>query len=87
MTERESDILRSLRFIKSRPDQATLRDGYVRCMDVGGTDASHHSGTLRSMEKRGWVESRRVGGRRGYRITEAGLGLLAAPGHPTEEET
>ena len=61
-----------------------LRGGdWVRPMDVGGTDGSHHSRTLARLSEQGLAERRKrntltnvvVGGRRGsyvYRITEAG---------------
>ena len=61
-----------------------LRGGeWLRPMDVGGTDGSHHNRTLARLIKRGFAERKRrgtltntlVNGPRGsyrYRITEAG---------------
>jgi len=55
---------------------------WVRPMDVGGTDSSHHSSTLKAMITKGWVRKR--GGicwcrpSYKYQITGAGILVLGA---------
>ena len=68
-------------------------DLWLRPMDLGGTDGSHHSVTLQRLTRRGLVERRRrevppvadlveLAERRGsweYRATDAGRALAGAP--------
>lgn len=65
LTERDADVLWCL-----------PQDQWVTPYVVGGTDASHHSATLRKLERRGYVERKRRGGwTRGsflYRLTSKG---------------
>ncbi len=61
--------------------------GWVRPMDVGGTDASPHSRVLRGLCKRGLAERRRrwvgvSGGSNLYRITPAGKNALRRAKEP-----
>lgn len=83
MTENEAELLTELRALKeTRPDGCAP-------MDVGGSDSSHHSVTLRRMVPKGWVEKRYRGGAWGaprgrygrcsclYRITPKGEQALA----------
>ena len=54
---------------------------WLRPMDLGGRNGSHHSNTLRRLAARGWVEMRRraaAGGRGSYwyRITAEGVEAL-----------
>ncbi len=56
--------------------------GWVRPMDLGGKDGSHHSATLAKFVRHGWARRRLRGGHtRGayaYRATPVGRALLAA---------
>lgn len=61
---------------------------WFRPMDIGGSSGSHHSPTLRKLERRGLVEqkARTAGGRkfgRLYRITAAGTTALVVTGGDT----
>jgi hypothetical protein len=80
LTENQRDVLQGL---------YDAGDGWLRPMDFGARDASHHSGTATRLCKRGLVErsdafTGSISGRRKvwlYRITPAGLDALqnAAP--------
>lgn len=76
MTEEMDEVLAYLR-----------RGEWLRPMDIGGTDGSHHSRTLAKLVKRGLVERRKrntitnviLNGHRGsyvYRITDQGEEFL-----------
>jgi hypothetical protein len=55
------------------------RDGYVRPMDCGGSNGSHHGATLRKLVERGYAERRGhryVRRTNYYRITATGLVAL-----------
>ena len=87
MNERNADALYGL----CAGLKLTLKGGevvgvwgrFMRPMDIGGTDGSHHSQTLRRLAARGWVESSARHGLAGlrrhrlYRITLAGVRALA----------
>lgn len=67
LSEREADVLMTM----------AGSDYWVRPMDIGGSDASHHSATLRRLVSRGYVERRRRSATSSrpsyeYRITDAG---------------
>jgi chromosome segregation and condensation protein ScpB len=80
LTERDADVLWCL----------PLKE-WVTPFAVGGTDASHHSATLRKLERRGMVERKRRSGwvRRSflYRLTSKGDAAYRAYRieHPIEE--
>lgn len=80
LTERDADVLWAL------PSKE-----WVTPMTVGGTDASHHSATLRKLERRGLVErKRRAGYTRPsylYRLTSKGDAAYRAyrVAHPIED--
>lgn len=65
------------------PEVLGITAEWFRPMDVGGTDGSHHSQTLRRLAKRGWVEAAPRHGLAGarlhsrYRITLEGVRALA----------
>lgn len=90
LTARDLETLRALR---SASDSAIKHDcreagsqGFVRTMDCGGTDGSHHSVTLVKLVKRGLAEvymarekkpwRSKLGGGKRYRITDAGRAML-----------
>lgn len=81
----ELEILRALEFVNRMRSQSFDGNGFVRPMDVGGTDASTHSRTLAKLCKRGLVERRSRGGLAGiraaylYRITAAGIAAIPTP--------
>ena len=85
LTERDLDVLRYLAHLSARPGKA---ETYWRPMDIGGTDASHHSATLTKLAKRGFVEvdvfkaAWQVRGHKRYRISPAGGAELASRGRP-----
>lgn len=80
MTPRQRELLRALCDVDG--------DDFVRPMDVGGTDGSHHSKTLRQLVAKGYAERRERGGWTrnawGYRATDKGRAALhgARCGHP-----
>jgi hypothetical protein len=94
MNEREQEIMRELLAFEAymAAHDCTAR---ARPMDVGGSNGSHHSGTLRRMLAKGWVEDvgygHSSGGARGtrrtykYKSTEAGRAALKAA-TPTRED-
>lgn len=51
LTDRQREVLHSLDW-----------EAWLRPMDVGGRNASHHSSTLKSLVRRGLVEERQRGG-------------------------
>jgi hypothetical protein len=61
--------------------------GWVRPMDLGGKDGSHHSATLAKFVRYGWVHRRLRGGHTraaySYRATPTGRALLAALTSPS----
>jgi hypothetical protein len=73
LTDRQLEVLKSLAYAH--------KYGFVRPMDLGGTDASHHSHTLAALVRKGLAKRQARGGLfRGawrYRITDAGLALLS----------
>jgi len=79
MNRTQAETLRELR-VWLKFD--TQYDGWARPLDIGGSNGSHHSNTLRRMIGLGWVESksRSVFAGRGsyrYRITTKGDEALA----------
>lgn len=75
LIERDYAILAALLDVRTR---APSPQTWFRPLDVGGTSGSHHSPTLRKLERRGLVDQkpRTAGGRkfgRLYRITNAGI--------------
>lgn len=50
LTEREMELLTEL----GQP--WAIKAGWARPMDLGASDASHHSGTLRSLVRKGYAE-------------------------------
>lgn len=77
MTENQAEVLEGLNQM-----------GWLRPMDFGGSNGSHHGVTARRMEKQGWVEWRYCGHEPGeklrhmkrgsclYRITAKGAQAL-----------
>ena len=58
MNERELDILDSLFVTRDTGRSAsTNHQLWLRPMDVGGRDGSHHSATLRNLVRRGWANA------------------------------
>lgn len=53
-SERERQMLQYLRRLHDRDP-----DKYFKCMDLGGTNGSYHSGLLAKLVRKGLVESRR----------------------------
>lgn len=78
--DRELNALRELNHQGKYDDP----DGWRRPMDVGGSDGSHHSATLNTLTRRGFVQrQQRAGYSRGsclYRITDAGRTWLKDQG-------
>lgn len=72
LTENQEDILVDL--YQDTEEGESPR--WVRPLDIGGRDGSHHSSTLRQLERKGLVESKkRSSGYRDsrlYRISEEG---------------
>lgn len=54
--ERDAEVLSALR------DMRQLRQGWVKPIDIGGQDCSHHSSTLNRLIKKGLVERKVWGG-------------------------
>lgn len=83
LSDEEKEVLAEAEYIHRRPDQASPRcggGGWFKPMNVGGRNGSHHSRTLRKLERKGLIESERMTwagassrGSRRYRITEPGL--------------
>lgn len=78
LTEREIEVLREL--VPSCSDEAPR---WMRPMDVGGSNGSHHSATLAKLVRKGLAEDtgRSVNMERGskrYRATVAGIEVDAA---------
>lgn len=84
VNERELEIMRTL----IRHEDTCDRYGWKRKakpLDLGGSNGSHHSATLKAMARKGWVEdigyfchSRRVCI---YRSTEAGRAAVSETGN------
>lgn len=89
ITDREKDILAAAEFILRKPENGArgYGEGWFKAMDVGGSNRSHHSQTLKRMVVKGWIEVKpQMSGTRWnriYRITEAGLAQFKAtfPNH------
>jgi hypothetical protein len=85
MTPREYDILRALRYMHFAAEREERESRFVRPMDIGAMDGSHHSITLRRMAKpaKGWVEIQPRGGQdqlresKLYAITPKGMLALS----------
>lgn len=74
MTERQRNVLRDLRDCPCRDET------WLRPMDVGGRNGSHHSATLLQLCRKGLVEKERrswLGYSFRYRITGRGRKALA----------
>jgi hypothetical protein len=56
--DKEREVLLGLEWAV-RCNQGPQMDGWVRPMDVGGSNCSHHSATLKRLLKRGLVERKR----------------------------
>lgn len=79
LTDSQRDVLLSLEFFHRNVADVGYPDRRARPMDVGGTDCSHHSGTLKALAKKGLVDRHKRGGRRGactYALTDAGREVL-----------
>lgn len=77
LRDHEADVLNALRnMTESYPDM------WFPPMDVGGSDASHHSATLRKLVRLGLAEKREWGGHikcsYRYRATPNGIELTGA---------
>lgn len=79
MTERQRDVLVHLRYCPAHPRQ------WLRPMDVGGRNGSHHSATLAQLHRLGLAarQERGLGWHYSrpsymYRITRAGRAALKA---------
>lgn len=51
MTAKQIDVLEGL---------VLQRDRWVTPQYIGGRDGSHHAGTLRTLTRRGWVDTRKL---------------------------
>lgn len=69
MTERQFSILRDL-----------SDERWMRPMDLGGRDASHHSATLAQLVKHGHAEHRTRGSDRSYKYRRTTKGRTAVHG-------
>jgi hypothetical protein len=69
LTDRDREVLENL--------GACEPGEWMRPMDVGGRDASHHSQTLAKLVARGLAESRPWGGAKRYRINDGGRAELS----------
>jgi hypothetical protein len=84
LTERDVDTLGDLAAACRNFLDVTGED-WVKPMDCGGSNGSHHSATLKKLAARGLVEAsrakRHLNNRPGirYRITDAGRALLTTP--------
>ncbi len=58
VTEREREVLKALKWGVDK-NQGPRGDGWMRPMDIGGSNGSHHHRTLQILVKRGLVECRR----------------------------
>jgi hypothetical protein len=84
ITDRDLEVLEFLELrcvLELEIDETAWK--FVRPMDVGGSDGSHHHKTLKKLVRFGWAEERRtappaINSRPGikYRITQAGLDRL-----------
>lgn len=84
LKDHEVEVLGGLEY-ELRAKYPWREDRFARPLDIGGYNGSHHSATLRTLVRRGWVERQRrpglhSGGRGSYvyRLTEAGQEALAA---------
>lgn len=80
LTDRD---LKTLRHLQATCDSFIRQNWkpYVRPMDIGAVNGSHHSATLNKLARRGLVEAKARGGwvrgSKQYTITSAGRELLA----------
>jgi hypothetical protein len=90
MNDRDAEILLALRggarLMLDRGEIVGVEADWLRPLDIGGRNNSHHSSTLRRLMANGWVERRsrrEVEGLRPshvYRITMEGVMALANHG-------
>lgn len=58
LTERDLLVLEALASVNASHERSGARGGWAKPMDCGGTDASHHSATLKKLVRRGMVAIR-----------------------------
>lgn len=87
LTKRDIDTLGELDAAVRNFLEYDIRNGFVRPLDCGGSNGSHHSPTLKKLAARGLVLRRKAWGgahEKGscsYRITEEGKKLLRDRGY------
>jgi hypothetical protein len=87
MNEREREVMAEMLAFERYAAEAGYMRG-ARPMDVGGSNGSHHSATLRRMASKGWLidvgHGRSSGGKHGtrrtykYKTTEVGRAAYTA---------
>ena len=62
LTENQREIICTLAYLK-RKGSPTMRggQGVASCLDLGGSNGSHHSGTASALAKRGLIDHRKLG--------------------------
>lgn len=84
LSDRQFEVLRELASLRDQPNQCSRSGCWATPRDFGGRDASHHSASAKRLVDMGLVERKQFGfswsarGSYGYRITDAGIAMLAA---------
>lgn len=75
LNERDLETLEQLSAVNTAHKRLEIRDGWAKPLDIGGSDASHHSRTLRKLVRHGLAviqDPRNYSRGKFYKVTDEG---------------